>query len=186
MRRRSRQRSQALHFILLLSSVGGNALLAQPDTWTQKASLSSGRDGSVAFTINGKGYFVGGQFGNNETWEYDPTNNNWTLRAPFPGTEPYNKGFSIGNAGYVLENGTTNLWCYQPASNTWSPKTPFPGIPRLSYTTMVIDGKGYAGMGKVPFGAPLIDWYEYDPLTDSWTGKAEFPGYPRAGASPVR
>ena len=62
------------------------------------------RFGAVSFTIEGKGYVVGG-FNNddyfNETWEYDAEQDFWREVAKFPGEARVSAvGFSVGNFGY--------------------------------------------------------------------------------------
>ena len=62
----------------------------EQDFWTQKASMpGTARNSAVAFTVNGKGYLGTGYDGENylkDFWEYDPTSNQWTQQADYPGS----------------------------------------------------------------------------------------------------
>src|SRR5437870_3933251 len=86
-------------FIFIICFVSSQ-VFAQ-NTWVQKASLQSGRNSGVGFSIGTKGY-IG--LGNNyiDFWEYDPNTNTWTQKANFAGNARSGAvGFSIGNKGYV-------------------------------------------------------------------------------------
>ena len=95
------------------------------DQWTLRASFPGiATGGSAAFSVNQKGYIIGG-FGGSlsnvtaELWEYNPANNSWTLKDDFPGTaRRFCTAFSIGNKAYFTlgTNGTNmnDFWEYNP------------------------------------------------------------------------
>ncbi len=58
------------------------------DAWTQVADFSGGgRSNLCGFSLNDKGYFVGGTNGTTQSdmWRYDPNLNNWTTVASYGG-----------------------------------------------------------------------------------------------------
>ncbi|HEY4155468.1 MAG TPA: kelch repeat-containing protein, partial [Puia sp.] len=112
------------------------------DSWTQRASLpvspSLSRYGSVAFVIDGKAYLVGGNSATGflkEVWEYDPANDMWTNKNPFPGPARGNGiGLSVGSFGYFGLGYSiaplaqlTDWWKYDPSTDQWTQMLDFPG-----------------------------------------------------------
>jgi hypothetical protein len=166
------------------------------DNWTRKADFPGlGRQGVCSFTLNGKGYVVGGSYEPRyvngawgpggftaETWEYNPATNTWTQRHNLPLKRAYSQGFTLGNKGYVV-NGTypddlgylRGLVEYDPATDRWTSKSLMPGEGRESPTVFVIDGVAYAGGGRDPDLDPMTDFYRYNLSTDSWTRMADIP-----------
>jgi N-acetylneuraminic acid mutarotase len=65
----------------------------------------------------------------------------------------------------------------------WTQKTNLPTLARTGAVSLVINGKGYVGMGLNSDGNMFKDFWEYEPLTDTWTQKADFPGGRRIGAT---
>jgi hypothetical protein len=104
------------------------------DSWLQKASLGYiGRDGAVGFSIDNKGYIVGGQvvFPNGmiylkEVLAYDPATNSWTQKEWFAGANrAYASAFVIDDRAYVGggKAGSAkfkDFYKYNPATNNWS------------------------------------------------------------------
>ncbi len=74
-------------------------------TWYRMSDFDGlARSDASSFTINNKGYLVGGYDGKErftDTWEYDMDANNWTQKAPFPGIAR-NSGvaFTLNGKGY--------------------------------------------------------------------------------------
>src|SRR3954466_12773384 len=96
--------------------------------WTQKASLSTARDGAVSWTIGNKFYVVGGN-GRSDLREYDPTTNHWTAKAVIPqGVTSFAMGFVINGKGYLCGGVNASgayygsLLEYDPATNLWTAK----------------------------------------------------------------
>ena len=150
------------------------------DTWTKKANLPSFNVSySLAFSINGKGYFAL----SDGIWVYDPAIDTWIKKLTFPaGISSFVTGFSIGNKGYFsFGNGSPNqLWEYDPATDTWVQKASFPGTTSLSYfdahSGFVIGNKGYIAKKGDTDPSNKNDLWEYDPALDTWTQKASFGG----------
>jgi hypothetical protein len=156
-------------------------IVAQNNTWTQKANYGGGsRYSPVAFSIGSKGYFGTGYDGSNPTndfWEYDPSNNTWSQKANFSGGARYlSVGFSIGSKGYIGTGYNSayynDFWEYDPSLNTWSAKATVPGGGRYGAVGFSVGSKGYIGTGYT--GSYVSDFYEYDPSNNTWTSKANF------------
>ena len=83
---------------------------------------------AVAFSLNNKGYVVGGNIGSGifskDVWEYSITNgiDSWRKMNDFP--SPFSGGLSFSNNGRVFVgfgNGTENtLWEYDVAADSWN------------------------------------------------------------------
>ncbi|MDB5120020.1 MAG: type sorting protein [Sphingobacteriales bacterium] len=81
------------------------------NVWTKKANFAGeGRSWTVGFGIGNKGYIGTGFRANAFTpytifkdfWEYDPTADTWTLKAPLAGSARYGAlGVAIGDKAYV-------------------------------------------------------------------------------------
>ncbi len=95
------------------------------DTWTEKAGLPVARRNAMGFSINGKGYIVGGIFsGGTETAElfvYDPVQNQWQKLPNFPGGVLSNGvAVAIGGKAYVgtgtiAGQPTRDIWEFDPS-----------------------------------------------------------------------
>lgn len=77
------------------------------DSWTRKADFpGGGRNGSIGFAINGKGYVglgrnISGAL-TNDMWEYDPATDSWSRTFDFPGGDRRNAvSFQIGDKAFV-------------------------------------------------------------------------------------
>jgi N-acetylneuraminic acid mutarotase len=166
------------------------------NTWSQRASMSIGRQFAVAFSIGNKGYTGTGISNNtspfifNDFWEYDPSNNAWTQKANFAGGQRTQAvGFNIGIKGYVgtgidnSNNHKNDFWEYDPIANTWTQKANFAGSARYFAIGFGIGTKGYLGTGSGTVSPNTYnDFWEYDPPTNTWTQKASFVGTSRYGA----
>ena len=101
---------------------GWKAKLALNDD-TQPATNIS-RQQTVAFTINGLVYLVGGASSSidNQVWEYNPTLDTWARKTDFEGAARENAvGFSIGNRGYVTTGRNSSaryddIWQFDPTA----------------------------------------------------------------------
>ena len=173
------------------------------NTWSQKANFGgTKRKFAVGFSIGNKGYIATGDDGSstyggatNDIWEYDPNENKWTPKAPFPGTPRFGAvGFSIGSKGYI---GTGHLdprlgdpafrindfWEFDPndgPQGSWTEKNKIggsSGVPRAYAVGFSIGNKGYIGTGNTALTpAKQKDFWEYDPSADTWTRKSDFGG----------
>jgi hypothetical protein len=77
----------------------------QTDQWSSKHDfIGDARFAASAFSINTKGYIVGGfnsSVNYNDLYEYDPQTDNWTPKTNFPDSaRAYGVAFSIQNKGY--------------------------------------------------------------------------------------
>ncbi len=183
-----------IYFLLIAFVMASNTLFAQAtNTWTRKADYGwnapnsniYGRQYSVSFTINGKGYTGLGKSTNNtplnDFWQYDTLTNVWTQMASYPGSGNItNTGFAIGNKGYVGLGKNSNsinfndFYEFIPAINTWTQKRNFPGTARSEASSFVIGNYGYVGGG---YGSSfLFDFWRYDPVNDTFIQKASITG----------
>ncbi|WP_345164669.1 MBG domain-containing protein [Nibribacter koreensis] len=108
------------------------------NTFTKRATLpgpTTTRIGTIAFEINGKGYWGTGTNGSalyNDFYEYDPLGDIWTPKASLPAPFRYGSGASVNGKGYAgLGEGPYNnitfrnmqYWYeYNPTTNTWAKK----------------------------------------------------------------
>lgn len=165
------------------------------NSWMKVASLpDKGREGSIAFSINGKGYVCLGYQATgeyfNDLYEYDPESDRWTKKSNFPGnTKYYSLCLVIDNKAYIglgldVNISLSQFWEYDPACDSWTQKASFGGGTRMGATGFSIGNKGYVGGGTLSWeNDPLNDFWEYDTTTDTWKRIADFPGVNRAWAS---
>jgi hypothetical protein len=79
----------------------------------------------------------------------------------------------ITNTGLSVTSSEDIIFDYK---SIWRTEANFPGTSRFNPVAMVINGKGYAGMGYQ--GAPhYSDWWEFNPSTGRWTQKASLPEF---------
>lgn len=167
------------------------------DSWTQKSNLpASGRRDAVGFAIGNKGYVGTGMdaaesfLGNtlNDFWQYDPTTNTWTQKAPYPGNSGigvyFATGFAVSGKGYVCGGKigpsyySSELWQYDPTTNSWLQKAYFPGGVRYGQASFTVGNIAYVGTGTDENWF-VNEIYAYDPATNLWTAKAPLPASPR-------
>lgn len=157
----------------------------QLDIWEQKEDFprAGGINNGVGFSIGdfayvGLGYAgvtAGNPYGEmNDFYRYNPSNNEWSLLANFPGEARQGAvGFSMDGKGYVglgysysSENGFTyynDFWEYNPSNDSWSKLQDFPGESRSDPIGFGKDGKCYVGMGLPN------DLYIFNIRTNSWS-----------------
>ena len=163
----------------------------------QQATISSiGRSSAVSFAINGKGYVALGRTGSrvgylNDCWEYDPTQDSWTVKTNFPGigrvkaiaaVVDSNAYVGLGFANDQVYQNTgylTDLWMFNPARNEWSQKKDIPGKATDACVSFVYKDNIYIGSGFDGYGFNA-DFWRYSPKDDSWTKLNKFPGSTRA------
>ena len=179
------------------SGYNGSALLDfweyDPNTnsWTQKADINRIRRLAMGFSINNRGYMMGGQYWYvnpwgggwwnliQDLWEYNPDTNSWTQRATLPTSSwfsGYGGCFSLNNKGYaVTREGSCTVYArfyeYDPDTNSWTRKADM-SITRTFAVGFSIDNMGYIGTGY----PNRVDFWEYDPDANSWTRKTNFGG----------
>ena len=164
------------------------------NSWIQKADFPGASGNGIyfaaGFEIDSKGYVCGGKVGPNQysaqLWEYKPSIDQWTSRAPFPGGMRYQlTAFSIGNKGYVGLGANQDVfkkdfWAYNPGSNQWTPIADLPGSERGSATAFSIENRGFVCIGTN--GGFLDDLWEYNSVTNEWSVRASFGGSERKNA----
>lgn len=183
-----------------------NSANALPGLWRQLSDFPGlGRVRSFGFSINGKGYIVGGNAASgfsshllNDVWEYDPVTDSWTQKAPYPGQAgEYIRGFVIGDKAYMgtgfgqrLDLPDNDLpqnndfWEFDPVANKWTRKADFAGGKRENVIAFAINGMGYLGLGTDnAYASNYKDIWRYDVATDKWTQVASYPGQGSFGAS---
>lgn len=179
------------------------------DTWTPKGNTPAGfydRTGSTGFSVNGKGYVIGGV--NNtgaataELWQYDPPTDSWTQKANFPGGKrAWGFVFVIGNNAYFgggsdtvdlvgfTHAGKKDFWQYNTVTGAWTVKKdlPYDSSYLVAPFAFTLGNKGYISCGTRydmavghGFGETNKTW-EYDTTANTWTAKADLPGIGREG-----
>jgi N-acetylneuraminic acid mutarotase len=154
------------------------------DKWTEKKPFPGNMEGGTGFSINGKGYIVGGTISNttsNKLYEFNPSGNTWTEKAPFPEAELFGAvAFVIDNKAYVglgaqdAYDATNSkyfqyFYTYDPAKNSWSyaPGFELNADGRMFAIAEVVNGKAYIGAGwRLNGGSTQVffrDFHEADP-----------------------
>lgn len=178
------------YFLLAIASAVFSLSQAQY-AWVNKNLLpDSGRLAPGCFTINGKGYIVGGglksiggtPMQSEQTWQYDPSNDSWLRKADYPRTLIPGAYFSANGKGYIIGGGDSSGHyfsdCneYDPLGNTWTPKTSFPENGLGGGFQFVINGIAYIGAGARNNNVHgVVSSYSYDPAHDTWNSIANYP-----------
>jgi N-acetylneuraminic acid mutarotase len=163
------------------------------NTWAQK-SIFPGTEkiGSACFSVSGKGYVCCGSKSFNSTdsiqttskvYEYDPVNDSWTTKNPFPGkSRIYSSGFSFNGQGYLLggyestysnntyaNNYWKDFWKYNPQADSW---IQLQDLNTETYRSNVISNGTniYLYGGYTPnFYNYLKEFLAFDPQTETWS-----------------
>lgn len=169
------------------------------DTWTQLASMPTGRGQAAAAAVNDRIYVIGGNSCLSNCWRnnveaYDIPTNTWvTNLAPLPGQylDDGHRGeltaVALDGMIYVMGGGnsytvpTSNeTYRYDPASNSWAALAPMP-IPRSHHAAVAFGGRIWVagGLYRLQHGCENIVFPRafdvYDPSTNAWTSAAMFP-----------
>ncbi len=62
------------------------------------------------------------------------------------------------------------------AQNSWTQMSCMYDYGRYEAISFTINGKAYVGLGQIPDGTKVYDFWEYDPSANTWTKKADYPG----------
>ncbi len=142
---------------------------------------ATGREGAVAFVINGKAYIGSGRRLDatanevlySDFYEYSPSlerGQRWKQIAPLPGSgRSEAAAFVVNNRGYVgtgfsAKEDLRDFWSYNPQSNQWAQVDSLPYDPRRGAISFSINGKGYVGTGfKSENSTYLSDLWSFDP-----------------------
>lgn len=163
-----------------------------PDNLIQLDNLPFGaRTQMIYFTKNGKGYIAGGvdfsvfQY-ERDFWEFDPTDNSWTLLSEDVPTSLNNATSFVINEKVYFGFGNTNFgmgdlafYSYDFQNGAFQLECNFPGNqsntgPLLDAVGFTHGGLGYLiGRGQSDFTEKRM--WKFDPVGQSWT---EFGTYP--------
>jgi hypothetical protein len=157
---------------------------AATDTWETKAPMPTARSDFEVNVADGKIYVMGGDPDQTLNYAYDPSADNWTVKASVPNIgDGYNRAqisaasasfdgkiYWIGIVGFY-ENPLGMLilnQVYNPESDSWSQRAPppdqLPGpLPEVAAVTTGV----WAPKRIYVFG-PNYTNYVYDPATDKW------------------
>lgn len=156
-----------------------------------------GRASAVAFVINDKAYVTLGRTTNpsdslKECWQFNPGNNTWIEKAPFPGvarvkaTAIVINGKALVGLGFRPHRGgytggyLNDFWLYDPISDTWSERKPFPSNAVDACISFVANNTIYVGMGFNGFNFTKELW-KYNFENDTWIRLNDFIGTHRSG-----
>jgi N-acetylneuraminic acid mutarotase len=130
-------------------------------TWTRLNDFPGmPRDGSVAFTLNGKGYMATGRNYMHgrylaDLWEYDPDLDQWSAKAAFPGAGRYMAtAFTMGGKAYVglgtredNFSGYPDLWRYDAEKDSWERKDNYTGGGKWLNVVFSNEQRAFVGPG---------------------------------------
>lgn len=149
---------------------------------------ASARIGNTGFAIGGYGYEVSfdATTSQNQLWQYDPSNNTWIQKSPFPGNARIgSSSFVLNNKAYVICGykvvaATAFLykecWEYNPSNDTWIQRASLPGTERMRGAAFAVNGFGYYGGGWNM--SSIFDYFKYDPTNDVWSSIPSIPNNP--------
>lgn len=154
--------------------------------WTKMADYPGlGNHSASCFSINGKGYMLGGREYNSSLytngpitkmmWEYNPISNSWSRKNDVYFIETSeDPTFVLKGIAFIYNRNDNNIYRYNPNTDSWEQETKYPGISRkLSY--FVIDDEVYLGLGKYN-GEYIYDLHKYNPEIKEWSLIAQYPG----------
>jgi N-acetylneuraminic acid mutarotase len=187
---------QKLFLFILISTI---SILSQEQAWVQMASLppwASERHHPVTFSIDGKGYLLGGA--NPESnkmfkdfYVYNPTFDDWTQLDDYPGPpRGFGYGVVVDGKAYVgtgIVEGSeipfgNDLWEFDPETLEWTELASLPEIEGRFHPAFVgVNGKIFVGAGAgidnaTQQQANLKDFWEYDIAKDEWRQLPDIPG----------
>ena len=151
------------------------------DKWAEIATPENfaARYLATAFSLNGKGYVVGG-YGTsalNDVWQYDPVKNSWERKDDFPASAFYGGISVFGNnrafAGLGRASGSARiLWEYIEEKDEWIPYTeelPYEAG-RIIYSGVIIRNTIY-----IVDSNNVIWACDISSETKTWKKKADLP-----------
>lgn len=169
------------------------------NVWTTKASLPTAAPSRIfanGFTLNGKGYIVGGNDNGPTTYfsdcyEYNQVSDTWIQKSSTPFPLSVSASFVINNEGYILtgqQNGNVidnSFIKFNSLTNTWTQLNSPKATARSRMCASVVNNKLWIGPGVYGdynylnvgtlFGKFRRDTWLYDPSTETWTAKDSFP-----------
>lgn len=160
--------------LLMIICIAFSLSLQAQNTWEQQDSCPfKGRYSATTFTINGKGYIMGGTDNRNylkDLWQYD-TVTGWTRKADYPNTHTNSAvAFVIGGKAYVgMGDRKNELWEYDPELNVWNTKSKMPNGGRFFGAAFSFNEKGYIACGIDSTEMANGEVWEYDPIFNTWS-----------------
>jgi N-acetylneuraminic acid mutarotase len=168
------------------------------NSWQQVADLDSAgavypRRDAAAFSMNNKGYVVGGYDGttyySKDAWEFNAQLDTvWNEKAlfPLPGRR-WATAFSVGGYGFIglgynySQEYFHDFWKFDISTNAWTQVADYTGNKRGYAASFVINGYAFAGTGYD--NSFTDDFYRYDYVANTWTPIASFGGLPSSAAA---
>ena len=152
--------------------------------WTALANCPAALQSASGFSLNGKGYIVGGHTTSviSSVTEYDPLTNSWTPKNNFP--QPVAGAFAFVIDGIpVVGSGiiqtspsivySGNVYLYDSLADSWSATDTFPALSRSSCATVSTDIAAFVFGGNHQTGT-------INPLRELWKYEANPSGLPPA------
>ncbi|WP_372772494.1 Kelch repeat-containing protein [Mangrovibacterium sp.] len=176
-----------------------------PDLQSDNVNTTSvvGREGAIAFSINGIGYVGCGTDGDGnilkDMYAFDPSSQTWSEKTAIGGSKRSDAvAFVIDEVAYVasgINNGSyvSDFWKYDASTDSWTKlrsitdadddddfDDDYDDIVRTNGVAFTSGGKGYiATAGKSSSGTSV---WEYNVSTDLWEEKTSFEGSSRYNA----
>jgi N-acetylneuraminic acid mutarotase len=165
-------------------------------SFEKKSSMpGNGLASAVGFAVDGKGYVTLGRDSNGtfrkECWEYDPTLDTWTKKAPFRGDFARVKAVAVvlngkayiglgysGNGVYKESTYLKDFWMYDPKIDTWTEKDSFPSTFAIGNGYFVQNNTLYitCGTNGAGFNNEAWKFVADDEPTGNWVKINDFPG----------
>lgn len=128
------------------------------------------------YTVNGKGYIVSSEWGDN-FWEFNPLSNAWNQKPDLEFTPRYfqDAGFTIENRLFVTRTSDGNqpceFWEFNFDSNVWQQRTSF-----IDDSYRFLSGVGFSigSLGYIIATADNYGMHRYDYNSDSWVRVSSF------------
>lgn len=167
--------------------------------WVKKSDFEGlPRSMAVSFVIDDFAYVGLGYNDDSDNeyltdfWKCDPSNEQWTRIADFPGSGRSSAvAFSVNGKGYVGtgydgENKLKDIWEYDPDLNVWTRKDDFAGGARFKAVAFSLGDYGYLGTGYGDDLVDKIDFFRFDPTAaagNQWSKVRSIGGSKRRGAT---
>jgi N-acetylneuraminic acid mutarotase len=162
------------------------------DTWVDKASMPTSRDGPGVAVFQDKIYCFGGRnvskdysISTNVNEVYDTEIDSWETKTPMPtarsgfqASEVDDKIYLIGgrveSESSSISEKSAQVEIYDPVTDSWAFGTPIPTAV-AGYASAVLDGKIYIISGVEGSSTYSNLTQVYDPQTDEWSFSVPIP-----------
>lgn len=145
------------------------------NVWTARVAIGTAGTDVARFTLEGKGYTMGGTSRTTLNHQYDAQANVYTSRAQLPtaksalagsGTNTDTKGYTAGGVVAAAQVDTSEE--YDPTTNAWTSKAVVSSA-RQNMTQFTLDGFPYVAGGST--GSVSAITQKFDTVANSWTAK---------------